>query len=136
MIPVYCVNATDNRVMTIDDAAVDTDDGTPFEASVTSVAFEAGAWSGFRRFMQTVHLNGTATVIVTPITDDAPDESQTLPYVLSVSTDGSFVRQRWAFASHGSRHQVLVRILAHSGLTELGEWGRHLVPRRSERGGP
>lgn len=136
MIPVYLCSATDNRVLSIDDPAVDQDLGVDFAASITSIGFEATAWSGFRRFIQTLHIGGSLTLLVAPIVDGSLDTTLTQAYTLDAATYGAVYPLRVTLATHGTRHQITLTIPRHSGATVLGEWRRHLVPRRTERGGP
>lgn len=132
MIPLYLLSFTDNRVATLDDPAVDTDLGGTIQPSVTSVAIEAGAWSGLRRFIQELHLTGTVTIGVTPIVDGSEGPMHTAAF--SVAEQGGHIPAFFALGLHGTRHQVRLTVLAHTGAVELGEWRRHLVPRRVERG--
>lgn len=136
MIPVYLCEAAGNRVISIDDPAVDTDLGANYTAQLTSIGFEAGAWSGFRRFIQTVHLAGTVTLLVTPVVDGSVDPTLTQAYALDSAVVGTQFPQRVALATHGTRHQLIVTVPQHTGPVALGEWRRHLIPRRTERGGP
>ena len=134
MIPVYLLSGTDGRVLTIDDSSVDQDLGADFTAVLTSVEFEAGEWSSLRRIIQTVHIGTSLTLQITPIVDESLDTSRTQPFVRDAATYGAVAQVDCRTATHGTRHQVMVAIPKHSGLTELGGWVRHLVPRRTERG--
>lgn len=137
MIPVYLLSSTDGRILTIDDLSVSQDLGADFTATLVSIGFEAGGlWSGLRRFIQTVHVGDTATVRATPIVDGAEDDSLALVYSVDAAVTGLMEEVRYAFGTHGSRHQVKVEVTQHSGDVQLGAYKRHVVPRRSERGGP
>lgn len=137
MIPVYLLSATDGEVYTIDDSSTTLDLGSAFTATIVSIAFEGpGYWSGFRRFIQTVHVQDTVTLRATPIVDGSEDDSLAQAYTVDATVNGATSETRYAFAAHGSRHQVKVEITQHTSGIELGEWKRHVVPRRTERGGP
>lgn len=134
MIPVYLLSGVDGRVLTVDDQSVDQDLGADFTASLTSIEFEAGEWSSLRRIIQTVHLGTSATVLITPIVDESVDTTRTQSFVRDAATYGAITQVDCRVATHGTRHQIMVSIPKHAGLTELGGYIRHLVPRRTERG--
>jgi len=134
VIPVYILSGTDGRVLTIDDQSVDQDVGADFTAVLTSIEFEAGEWSSLRRVIQTVHLGTSATILITPIADESVDASKTQAFVRDAATYGAVAQVDCRTATHGTRHQVMVAVPQHAGLTELGGYTRHLVPRRTERG--
>lgn len=136
MIPLFYCNATGATLVSLDDPAVDTDLGSAFTASLTSVQFTPQPPQGvsrLRRLTQVVSIGTSATVKLTPIADDAtnPDDTQTSNFTSSV--DGATPIAVAHTANTGSRFQAKVEVTAHVGACELGEAEQLVVPRRSLR---
>lgn len=132
MIPLYLLATDSGRVLSIDDPAVDTDLGTIYQATIVSVDLTASGWSDLRRLIQTIHLQNTATVVVTPMSDGAFNPLLAKSYPVTAA-NGEEQQLIVPFAAHGSRHRIVVAVTQHEGSVELGAWSRHLIPRRVER---
>lgn len=128
-------NATGATILTLDDPAVDTDQGAEVQASFTSTAFDSGPADGFatlRRLTQAVALSNTATVIVTPVGDGSEVTGQAASFSLSATSGTVQVVDAPAMVP-GTRFQQKVAITAHAGSVEFGEADQRFVHRRSKR---
>jgi hypothetical protein len=124
MIPLYVVNATGATLLSLDDPAVDQDQGADFTASFTTVAMTPQPSEGqskLRRAVQNVAITTSATVKITPIVDgnENPDDTQT--FSLTSIADGASPTLEARTANQGSRFQIRTEVTAHVGPCELGE---------------
>lgn len=135
MIPCYACNATGATLLQLDDPTVDTDQGVPFVASLTTAAFDQGPASGYgtlRRLTQAIGIAGATTVVITPVGDGSEYTDQASTQTL-VTTDGTEQELEVPVFVPATRYQLLLRITAHVGLTWLGEADQWFVPRRTTR---
>jgi hypothetical protein len=135
MIRLYGCNAAGANILSIDDTALDTDQGAAFTASLRTAPFDAGlatGWSTLREFAQVVSVAGTATVTVTPLGDGAEYTDQAQTHALTAAAGEDQLTESPLFVP-ATRFQAQVAVTAHSGRTELGEADQVFIPRRSGR---
>jgi hypothetical protein len=128
-------NATGATILSLDDPAVDTDQGAEVQASFVSTSFDSGpatGWSTLRRLNQDVTLDGTATIVQTPIGDGSEYTGQAHTSSLSATAGGQQVIESPTMVP-GTRFQHKVAVTAHTGTVELGEADQWFVQRRSTR---
>lgn len=136
MIPLFVANASSSTLLSLDDPAVDTDQGAAFTASFTNVAVTPQPPDGeskLRRIVQNVAITTSATVRITPIVDgnESPDDTQT--FVLASTVDGASPTIEAKPANQGARFQVRTEVTAHVGNCELGEAEQWTVAKLSSR---
>lgn len=128
-------NATGATILSLDDPAVDTDQGAEVQASFVSTAFDDGpatGWATLRRLVQMVVLDGTATVVVTPLGDGSEYAGQSQTSSLT-ATGGTQQPVEAPVQVPGTRFQQKVAVTAHTGAVEFGEADQWFVNRRSAR---
>lgn len=128
-------NATGATILSLDDPAVDTDQGAEVQASFTSTAFDSGPADGFatlRRLVQVVTLSNTATIALTPIGDGSEVTSQRAVFTLSATNGTTQVLDAPTMVP-GTRFQQKVDVTAHAGSLEFGEADQWFIHRRSAR---
>jgi hypothetical protein len=136
LIPLYVVNATGVTLLSLDDPAVDKDQGNDFTASFTTVAVTPQPPEGeskLRRIVQNVAITTSATVKVTPIVDSVESPNDVQTFVLSSIVDGASPTIEARPANQGSRFQVRTEVTEHVGNCELGEAEQWTVPKLSSR---
>lgn len=128
-------NATGATLLSLDDPAVDTDQGAEVQASFVSTAFDSGpatGWATLRRLVQAVTLDGTATVVQTPYGDGSEVTGQAHTASLSATAGGQQVIETPTQVP-GVRFQQKIAVTAHAGLVEFGEADQWFVQRRTTR---
>ena len=136
MIPLFVVNATGTTILSLDDPAVDTDQGAAFTASFLPVAFTPQPPEGeskLRRAVQSISIGTSAALKLTPVVDgnENPDDAQT--FNLASTTDPANSTVEAHTANQGSRFQVKTEVTAHVGACELGEAEQWTVGKLSSR---
>jgi hypothetical protein len=136
MIPLYVANALGATIFSLDDPALDTDQGAAFTAAFVTVAVTPQPPEGeskLRRIVQNVAIGTSATVTVTPIVDtnENPDDTQT--FNLASTTDGASPTIEAKTANQGSRFQHRIEVTAHVGQCQLGEAEIWTTPKLSSR---
>ena len=129
-------NASGATILTLDDPAVDTDQGAEVQASFVSTSFDTGpadGWATLRRLAQAVTLDGTATVVVTPLGDGSEYTAQAKTASLTATAGGQQVIEAPTMVP-ATRFQQKVAVTAHTGSLEFGEADQWFVNRRSRRG--
>lgn len=128
-------NATGATILSLDDPAVDTDQGAEVQASFVSTAFDSGpatGWATLRRLVQGVTLDGTATVVQTPYGDGSEVAGQAQTKNLSATAGQQQVIETPTQVP-ATRFQQKVAVTAHTGTVEFGEADQWFVQRRSTR---
>jgi hypothetical protein len=136
MIGLFVANASGATLLSLDDPAVDTDQGVAFNASFTSVATTPQPPEGeskLRRVVQNISISTSATLKLTPIADGNENPSDTQTFSLASTTDGSNPTIEAHAANQGSRFQVRTEVTAHVGVCELGEAEQWTVGKLSSR---
>jgi hypothetical protein len=123
-------NAEGGDLLTLDDTTLDMDRGASFTAVVTPAAFALAIGSGsatLRRFVQSVTITTSATVVMTPTTDDIAGASET--FALAGATLSQQVQKD--LDEEGQRATVSIAITAHVGQVEIGQSVQTIVPLRT-----
>jgi hypothetical protein len=129
MIPLYLLNQNGATIVQIDDPATDTDLGSSYGARLVTIQFTESIWGMLRTLIQEVFVTASATLKVTPVADgsEAGTDAQSFSLIPGVNTITTFMNK------FGTRFQLAIEITAHVGITELGDFWRKIVPRRSYR---
>lgn len=136
MIPLYVVNATLNNLITLDDPAVDQDQGADFTAGFVTVPVTPTPPEGegkLRRIVQNVAIGTSATVRITPIVDGNENPADAQTFNLASTANGASPTLEAHTANQGSRFQVRTEVTAHVGVCELGEGEQWTIPKLSSK---
>lgn len=137
-ITLYACVAHGPYIITLDDELVEMDltaeagtGGGAYTPYLLSSPFEAGDgfFSKFRRASQSVYVNGSVTVELTPHRDG-------LPTGATIERDlvpGDDPEVQAPFSKSGDTHQLKIELSDFDAPVELGKSRQWLVPRRSSR---
>ena len=136
MIPLYVVNALGATIVSLDDPAVDTDQGAVFTAAFVTVAVTPQPPEGeskLRRIVQNMAITTSATVRITPIVDTNESSGDAQTFNLASTTDGASPTIEAHVSNQGSRFQSRVEVTAHTGQCQLAEGELWTVAKLSSR---
>lgn len=136
MIPLYVCNALGATIFSLDDPAVDTDQGAAFTAGLVTVAITPQPPEGeskVRRIVQNVAIGTSATLRITPIVDTNESSADAQIFNLASTTDGASPTIEAKPAKQGSRFASRIEVTAHVGQCQLGEGEIWTVPKLSSR---